>query len=418
MSALLAPRASRSDVATDRRHDRTVGVIWGLLLFNGLAFTTLHPVFVSIPPPVGKGLTQGALALAFVLALLVNRGHVVKLNVFLALTTLLVGFSLISSIRLGNGPGTMVREVRFAVFVAVLWLLTPWWGRRDLLLARWHLCCLLAVEATVALGFLISPGGAYSDQRLHGYLYPIPPPQVAHYAAIAAGMAIVLWLAHQIRGSLAAVVAGGSVFLIVLSHTRTATLGLVVGVAVATVSLFLVLRRARRTFVIALVVIGLAAIPFAPAIESWFTRGQTSEEIAQLTGRTKVWNRVIEAPRSELDRWFGAGLSNKAFDGLPIDNSWLAVYMDQGLIGDALVAGPLLFLLLLAAFRPRGGATALALFIIVYCMIASYTESGLGDVSPYLLDLTVAASLLTLEKAPAPAQAPANLLPARATGGQ
>ena len=38
---------------------------------------------------------------------------------------------------------------------------------------------------------------------------------------------------------------------------------------------------------------------------------------------------------------------------------------------------------------------AVAMFIIVYCAIASTTETGLGDVSPYLLDLTIAASLLT-----------------------
>jgi len=35
------------------------------------------------------------------------------------------------------------------------------------------------------------------------------------------------------------------------------------------------------------------------------------------------------------------------------------------------------------------------LFLIVYCVIASYTEAGLGDASPYLLNLTIAAVLLT-----------------------
>ena len=34
------------------------------------------------------------------------------------------------------------RDVRFAAFVAVLWLLTPLWGRRDMLVARWHVRCL------------------------------------------------------------------------------------------------------------------------------------------------------------------------------------------------------------------------------------------------------------------------------------
>jgi len=49
---------------------------------------------------------------------------------------------------------------------------------------------------------------------------------------------------------------------------------------------------------------------------------------------------------------------------------------------------------MLAATRPRGPCLAVAIFLIVYCMVASWTEVGLGDVSPYVLDLAVAASLL------------------------
>jgi hypothetical protein len=72
----------------------------------------------------------------------------------------------------------------------------------------------------------------------------------------------------------------------------------------------------------------------------------------------------------------------------------LATYQDEGLIGVALCAAILLSLLLYALTRRAGPSLAVAVFIIVYCLIASSTETGLGDVSPYLLDLTVAASLL------------------------
>ena len=54
----------------------------------------------------------------------------------------------------------------------------------------------------------------------------------------------------------------------------------------------------------------------------------------------------------------------------------------------------LLFLLVTAYFQPRGLQRALALFLVTYCLIASFTEVGFTDVSPYLLDLAVAASLL------------------------
>jgi hypothetical protein len=91
---------------------------------------------------------------------------------------------------------------------------------------------------------------------------------------------------------------------------------------------------------------------------------------------------------------FGYGLSNNSFNGLPIDDSWLSVYQDQGILGVVLIALMLLSLLLIAAFRPRGPTKAIALFLIVYCAIASVTETGLGGASTYLLDLSIAASLL------------------------
>ncbi|MEU2861676.1 O-antigen ligase domain-containing protein, partial [Streptomyces mirabilis] len=53
-----------------------------------------------------------------------------------------------------------------------------------------------------------------------------------------------------------------------------------------------------------------------------------------------------------------------------------------------------------ALLRPPSLQRACAIFLISYCAIASYTEAGLGDASPYLLHLALAASLLA---APAPA---------------
>ena len=54
----------------------------------------------------------------------------------------------------------------------------------------------------------------------------------------------------------------------------------------------------------------------------------------------------------------------------------------------------LLLLLAMVATHVRGPRRAVALFLVVYCVVASITETGLGDASPYLLDLVVAASLL------------------------
>ena len=79
---------------------------------------------------------------------------------------------------------------------------------------------------------------------------------------------------------------------------------------------------------------------------------------------------------------------------MPIDNSWYATFVDKGLLGDVLCAAILISLFMLAATRPWDSSLAIAVFIIVYCAVTSTTETGLGDVSPYLLDLTVAAALL------------------------
>ncbi len=55
----------------------------------------------------------------------------------------------------------------------------------------------------------------------------------------------------------------------------------------------------------------------------------------------------------------------------------------------------MLLLLAMVATHVRGPRRAVALFLIVYGLISSITETGIGDASPYILDLVVAASLLS-----------------------
>ena len=133
---------------------------------------------------------------------------------------------------------------------------------------------------------------------------------------------------------------------------------------------------------------------FAPQILSWAARGQSAEQASGLTGRTSVWTAVSDTSRPLLNALFGSGLSNKSFNGVAIDSTWVATYLDLGWTGVALGISFLLVLLTLAFSRPRGARRALALFLITYCMVSSPTETGLGDASPFLLDLVVAASLL------------------------
>ncbi len=394
---------------------RRIQLIWGLLLVNGMPW--LGGSLLPVPQRLTQLITAGALALALLLTFTLNHRLLFRRNLVLALATVLAVTSLTTSIRGTAGAGAVFRSVRLISFLAVLWLLTPWWGRRDLLLARCHLRALLAVCATIVAGIVVAPGPALGGPggRLSGVLWPIPPPQVAEYAAVVAGMAMVLWLSGRMGRRQALLVGGGGVGLILLTQTRTALLALTAGVICAAFSLLVTRRRVRRLLAVSLVMAPMVVVLLAPAFSNWFTRDQTSEQLGGLTGRKDVWGQLLDAPRPTFNRWFGAGLSDKSFEGRSIDSTWLAVYQDQGLVGDALVGGIFLVLLVTSALRPPSPARALAIFLAIYCAAASYTEVGFGDASPYLLHIALAASLLTQE---AEAMDDQNLTSARPQGAQ
>src|SRR5262249_44667692 len=154
------------------------------------------------------------------------------------------------------------------------------------------------------------------------------------------------------------------------SHTRTALVGLFAGLAAAILSLALTSARARRAFTRTALFAGLVVIVFGPALQVWFRRGQDAEAISNLTGRQKVWDALFAAPRTTGEKLFGVGLTNKSFNGLPIDSSWLAVYQDQGVVGCVLVAAFMATLLVVALLRPPSLTRACALFLVVYCLVA------------------------------------------------
>ncbi|HEX5967161.1 MAG TPA: hypothetical protein VFY88_01695 [Intrasporangium sp.] len=388
---LVRPRRLHTDA---KRIPRLVLAAWLALIGNVLAPGAYETV-IPIPRMVLQAVAQGSLVLALAFALLANRRLVVRPNLFMTLLTVLAVSSLVSSLHNEFVVGSVYRGVRLLAFVACLWLLTPWWGRRDLVLLRAHRVAMWAILALVLVGAAIAPGKAFAfEGRLSGTLWPIPPTQVAHYAAVLFGTSAILWMCRVITGRHALVAVTVSTIALIGTHTRTALLGAAIGVALASASLFLGHARVRRVSVSTVVGMIAATVVFAPQIVSWLSRGQTVEDAAQLTGRTKVWSDVFATPRPAAEAVFGSGLSNKSFDGLAIDSNWVASYVDQGWFGVALQAAMLLLLLAMVATHVRGPRRAVALFLVVYCVVASITETGLGDASPYVLDLVVAASLL------------------------
>ncbi|MER6418079.1 O-antigen ligase domain-containing protein [Streptomyces sp. NPDC001137] len=380
---------------------RIIGIVWGLLVLNTLGSAGAKTI-VPLPRSLIQMVTMGALVAAFTLALTVNLRVRIRPSAYVFTLTLLLVSSVISSANLESGFGALFRCFRLALFVGTLWLLTRWWDG-GLTFVRHHIRMYFAVLGSVAAGLAVSPGAALPDLyggRLVGALWPLTPPQIGQYAAVIIGLTVLLLLGRRTDKKSAAVIIVPSLVLLALTHTRTATLGLLVGLVLAIGSLMLTSAAARRFFTWAVLLATVAAVGFASMLQSWFLRGQSKENFSSLTGRAKVWDALLAAPRSTSEQLFGVGLGDKSFGGLPIDNSWLAVYNEQGLIGVTLVAVIIVVLGGVALLRPPSLQRACAIFLISYCAMASYTEAGLGDASPYLLHLALAASLLA-----APAQA-------------
>lgn len=420
----LAMTASRTRTATSGGAPthfapvpRLVLLSWGALMLNVLTPGGAETI-VPVPRALTQAIAQGSLLVALALALLANRRLVVRPHAVLVLLGVLALAAFVASLHNEFVVGSVYRGLRLLGFVAVLWLLSPWWGRRDLTLLRAHRLCLWVVLLSVVVGAIIAPGKAFAvSGRLGGTVWPIPPTQVAHYAAVLFGTTVILWMCHIVSGRHAFVAVAVTTAVLIGTHTRTALVGVLLGVSLAGASLFLGHARVRRVSASSVVGIAAAGVLFAPQLVTWLARGQTAGEASRLTGRTDVWTDVFAAPRPLAEQLFGTGLSNKSFDGLAIDSNWVATYVDQGWAGLLIEVAVLVVLLAVAATHVRGPRRALAIFLVVYCIVASVTEVGLGDASTYLLDLVVAGSLLAAAPTVSPSPSAAVAPPRGSAGG-
>jgi O-antigen ligase len=373
--------------------------VWALLVVNTLAFNGVS--ILPFPHAAGQVITMGALAGALLLVVVRNRRLLIRPSLFMTLVSLLALAAAASSARMEPGPGALLRATRYLVVVACLWLLTPLW-RNPTALLRHHLRTSIGVLGLVAVGIVASGGRSlHGDQgRLVGAIWPMPPPQVAQFAAVLAGLAGTAWMTGLLSGRTAALTAVPALLLLLATHTRTAMAGLVVGLALAAGSALLSSRRAANFLVCVLAIAAVAATAAGGFVMHWLQRGESSQDLANLSGRQIVWGVLLAQPRSTADRFVGTGLSDKSFGGLSIDSTWLSVYWEQGLIGLALVAMIFVVLVLgVLSARPSPGRTV-AVFLTGYLLMASWTEVGLGDADTYLLLAFLAAACMDHPWAP------------------
>jgi O-Antigen ligase len=182
----------------------------------------------------------------------------------------------------------------------VLWLLTPWWGRRDMLLLRIHLRWLSVLLGSALLSLLVSPGNAMAGGRLTDVFWPIPATEIGHYGAVTIGLVVVLWFGGFLRGRVTVLVCVVAGALLLLSHTRTALIAMMAGILVAGLSLFTAKDRVRRFFAAAVAVVSVGAVTAASVVTTWLARGEQTQELTSLTGRTNFWGMVLQEPRNKF----------------------------------------------------------------------------------------------------------------------
>lgn len=380
------------DMARSPYARRRTTLVWGLLFISSLPWSGGGRI-VFIPKRVEQLFIALCLAAAVAISLLLNRRLRVRPTSSLLAYFLLPVVALIPVIGGRTGLGSLFRTSRFALALLCVLLTSPVWRTDPRLLLRTHLKVILLSLGSVVLT-LLAGQGFDREGRLWGVEPAFTAPAVGQYAAILAGVAVLLVLTKSIRTPRGLRWIALGLGALLMSQTRTAMVGLVVGLFFAVLSLVSTSARSRKVVVVVLLSLPLAVAVLGPLAISWFQRGQDQSQIATLTGRTKAWKQLYDFPRDGYTRVFGTGLSDKSINGLPIDSGYLAVFHEEGQAGLVVIGLIFALLLIQIMLRPPGVARAIALFLLLYCAVASYAETGIGDMSSYVLHLLLAGSLV------------------------
>jgi hypothetical protein len=383
-------------------------VMWCLLVLG------VQPWSARVAAPQGttgstnsmlKGVLLGAIFLITLAA--TKPGFRTRISPATNLYVIYVMFAAATAFLLAEPLGPLVRLLRMLVGLLMLFLLWRPLIQRPERLIRAHLVAHVLLGLTVVLSVVYRPSEAWrplsslgTGFRLQGVIIPMLPPRVGEVGAIMVGLALIAVLARRLPVLPAGAVIATGTILVALSRTRTAAAAVAFGLVLA---LFLT-RKTWFGRLLTLFVPGLVGLIFLsiPSLYTWLLRGQSTKMISSLSGRTTSWQYVVDEQVSLQTAIIGHGLGNKRvlltrgegnIDVMAIDNSWLSLYWETGLLAVTIVGIAMVVAWVSVLRAPTPYVRACGAMLMGYVSAASLNESGLSDLSSMTLHLLVAAAV-------------------------
>ncbi|MFF1823056.1 O-antigen ligase family protein [Kribbella sp. NPDC058245] len=359
---------------------------------------------------VMKGLLLGAL---FLIAMAATKpGFRTRVNPTGSLYVGYVLFATATAFLLAEPMGPLTRLARFLIGLVLVFLLWRPLVQVPERLIRAHLWAHILLAITVVASLAYAPGLAWrplsslgTGSRLQGVIIPMLPPRVGEVGAILLGLALIGYLCRKLSLLSAATLIGLGGILVAASRTRTSAAAVAFGLVLA----LLLTRKSWFGRLATLGVPALLGLAFLTigSLHTWLLRGQGTRQISSLSGRTTSWQAVLDEKVSIQTALIGHGLGNKRIllrrgegdiDVMAIDNSWLGLYWETGLVAVVIVALALLLAWISVLRAPTPYVRACGALLLGYVTAASLNESGLSDLSSMTVHLLVAAAICDADR--------------------
>ena len=359
---------------------------------------------------VMKGLLLGAIFL--IAAAATKPGFRTRVSPASTLYVLYVMFAVATAFLLAEPLGPLTRLARFMIGLILVFLLWRPLVQVPERLVRAHLWAHVLLAATVVASLAYAPGQAWrplsslgTGYRLQGVIIPMLPPRVGEVGAILFGLALLGLLCRKLSFIPSAGLMGLGVVLVAASRTRTSAAAIAFGLVIA----LIITRKTWIGRVASLVVPAMIGIAFLTigSLHTWVLRGQGTQQISSLSGRTTSWQAVLDEKVSIQTAIIGHGLGNKRvllrrgegdIDVMAIDNSWLGLYWETGLLAVTIVALALILAWVSVLRAPTPYVRACGALLLGYVTAASLNESGLSDLSSMTVHLLVAAAVCDADR--------------------